>query len=502
MCESQGTLFQPDFNRSIRVEARPERLSADAGALVLRELLHRLGLDTWLSERLTDPRDPDRVTHSTEELLRTLVLLQSQGWSDQTDVDLLRDDPLFRLAVSSRRSDRPLREARSPTEPEGLCSQPTLSRCLGWLSTEKNRQELGRTLREMADRRHGLRFRPPMQEVTLDLDSLPFEVHGHQPGAAYSGHYRCRCYHPLVLHWERGDFLAARLRPGNAHTADGAFDFALPTIRWARQRARSVWLRIDAGFPSPSFLQGVEAEGIRYVARLRTNQRLARMAEPHLRRPPGRPPKEGRTWFHEFRYQAGTWERERRVVLVVLERPHKTETEDGTLQERLFLEHFFLLTNAPIEEVGAEELLARYRRRGSAEKDFGDWKSSLEPRLSSSPRPKAHYRGHKLADPEPRHPRRDSFAVNETWLLLNLIAANLLEIGRSLYRRATGRRLDREHFRQRLLNIAVRVTLGSRQVRVYVGSDRARAWSALWQQIAQAFPIRGSPKPRARPLPA
>lgn len=491
MCESQGTLFQPDFNRSVHVEARRERLSADGGALVLRELLHRLGLDTWLSKRLSDPRDPARITHPTEELLRTLLLLQGQGWTDQADVDLLRDDPLFRISVSSRRSDRPVRDARSPTEPEGLCSQPTLSRCLEWLSTEGNRGHLGRTLREMADRRHGLRFRPPMREVTLDLDSLAVEVHGHQPGAAYSGHYRCRCYHPLVLHWNRGDFLAARLRPGNAHTADGALDFALPTVRWARQRARSVWLRIDAGFPSPDFLSGLEAEGVHYVARIRSNPVLHRMAEPHLKRPPGRPPKEGRLWLHELGYRAGTWERERRVVLVVLERPGE--------QGHLFLDHFFLLTNASAEEVSADELLARYRGRGAAEKDFGDWKSGLEVRLSSSPRPNRHYRGRRIRD---SGPGRDSFAVNEAWLLLNLIAANLLEVGRHQYRQATGRRLTRERFRQWLLKVAVRVTLGSNQVRVILSAARAPAWKTLWQQIQRAFPIRGSPEPRTRPLPA
>jgi len=37
MGEEQGTLFLPDFNRSIRVEGRSERLSGDAGALLLRE---------------------------------------------------------------------------------------------------------------------------------------------------------------------------------------------------------------------------------------------------------------------------------------------------------------------------------------------------------------------------------------------------------------------------------------------------------------------------------
>ena len=149
--------------------------------------------------------------------------------------------------------------------------------------------------------------------------------------------------------------------------------------------------------------------------------------------------------------------------------------------------------------MSASELLERYRGRGAAEKDFGDWKSGLEVRLSSSPRPNSHYRGRRLPDPGPG---RDSFAVNEAWLLLNLIAANLLEVGRHQYRQATGRRLSRQRFRQWLLKVAVRVTLGSHQVRVILGAGRAPAWKALWQQIRRAFPIRGSPEPRTRPLPA
>src|SRR5690606_37367572 len=107
----------------------------------------------------------------------------------------------------------------------------------------------------------------------------------------------------------------------------------------------------------------------------------------------------------------GTWEKARRVVLVVQEQAGE--------QGHLFLEHFFLLTNAPPEAVSAEALLRRYRRRGRAEKDFGDWKSALQLRLSSSPRPKTHYRGVRLRE---QGPVRDSFAVNEAWLLLNLHA--------------------------------------------------------------------------------
>ncbi len=499
MGDTQATLFQPDFNRSIHVESRRERLSADGGAILLREIFHRLGLDGWLTERLADPRDAARTVHASEELLRTLVLLQGQGWSEQAAVTGLRQDPAFRLAVSSRRRDRALRPAGESREPEGLCSQPTLSRYLEGLASGANRAVLEAALREGADRRHGLRHQPPLREATLDLDSLAVEVWGHQPGSAYNGHFRCRCYHPLVLRWDRGDFLAARLRPGNAHTADGGHEFALPSIRWARQRVRKLWLRVDAGFPSPTFLQTVEGEGVWYVARLRTNRALERMAAPYLRRPPGRPPKEGRTWLYELTYGAGTWERERRVVLVVLERPERKKTADGAEQLHLFLDHFFLLTNAPAERVSAEELLARYRGRGRAEKDFGDWKSTLRLRLSSSPRPHTHYRGRKLRDPGAG---RDSFAVNEAWLLLTLLAANLLDLGCALYHRATGKRKNRQSFRQWLLKVAVRVTLGGHRVTVILGAERAPAWTALWQELVRAYPVRGSPRSKARPLPA
>ena len=41
----QDEFIRPTFNRSIRVEARPERLSADAGVLMMREVMERTGLD-------------------------------------------------------------------------------------------------------------------------------------------------------------------------------------------------------------------------------------------------------------------------------------------------------------------------------------------------------------------------------------------------------------------------------------------------------------------------
>ena len=44
------------FNGSIRVETRPERISSDCGALLLREAMHKLKIDKWLNRNLVDFR--------------------------------------------------------------------------------------------------------------------------------------------------------------------------------------------------------------------------------------------------------------------------------------------------------------------------------------------------------------------------------------------------------------------------------------------------------------
>jgi hypothetical protein len=489
MAEEQGTLFRLDFDRSVRVEARPERLTSDAGAVLLRSLLDRLGFPSLVRRHLHDLRDAARVTHDFLELIRTQVILLAQGWTDQRDADLLRGDPALRLAVSLRRGTAPVR-GEAAGAASGLASQPTLSRLLAMLAGLGNRLGLSALLLAGAERRRG-RQAPRLPEVTLDVDSLPVEVHGAQPGTAWNGHYGYRCYHPLVLHWDQGDFLAAELREGNAHTADGALAFVIPAVLWAKTQAERVWVRMDAGFPENELLATLEDEGVRYVARLRGNARLEKLAVPSLKRPAGHPPAEGRVWTHELAYAAARWDRSRRVVLVVLERPDE--------QGELFLDHFFLLTNVDAAEVDGPALLERYRARGETERDFGDWKSSLALALSSAPRPKSHYRGQAVTTPEPE---TDSFGANEARLLLSLVAANLLRAGAELVSRGERQIMTRQRFRQLVLKAAGRVLLHGRRITLVIEAGRAHLWQRFWRELNRRHPARGSPPALALPTPA
>jgi hypothetical protein len=474
MGEYENTLFSLDFNRSVKIEARRERLTGDAGAVLVRELMGQLGIDTYLAERLEDARDQHVVTHPHVELVRTVLLLLSQGWRDVSDVDVLRDDPVMRLSVSERRSHAPLRTPEQGTMvADGLASQATLSRLLQALSSPQNLAVLEAAVSETATRRVRATNGGPLGHATIDVDSMGIEVHGQQDGSVYNSHFGCRAYHPIIASVaETGDLLAARLREGNVHTADGAPQFILDVIdRVEGSYANSVSVRMDAGFPSDPLLSGLEKRDVPYVCRIRKNAVLERMGEPLAVRPPGRPPNEPRTWSHELTYKAGSWSRERRVVLVVQERP-----------EELFLHTFFLLTSWSAEDVPADELLELYRRRGKAEKHFGELVNVVSPALSCTNRPKSLYKGKQ---PKHRAEPCDPFAVNEARLLLGGLAYNLLHAGRALLEAITRSGWSLKRFLQQVLKVPARVLLHARQITIAINELAARHWYRLLARIQQ-----------------
>lgn len=477
------TLFTPAFNGSIRVESRPYRLTAEPGSMILREVVERLGTVDWLVDRLHDSRDLDLITHPLAELLNTFLLLLGQGWGDQDDADRLRDDPAMRLAVSTRRSITPLDSptrvdgtptTKNPPKPEGLASQPTLSRLVRNLSTQHNRSVLRQSLLETAARRikttrrgHRLRY------VTVDIDSLPVEVHGHQPGSQYNGYYHARIYHPLVAGIaETGDLLDLRLRPGKVHTANGALGFILPLLDEVESKiAQVAAVRIDAGFPEEELLTALEDRRTPYLARIRNNKVLDRMAKPYLKRPGGRPPSEPRTWFHEMTYSAESWSRQRRVVLVVQEEPGE-----------LFLHHFWLLTNIDQGNLSSEQLLELYRDRGTFEGHLGELMSMFQPALSSSPRQKSHYRG---KTPSQRIEPGDAFAQNEVILLLNALSYNISHVARCLLEQGIRKGLSLSSLRERVLRVSARVVLHAKRATLIIDDAVAPMWFALWSRLSR-----------------
>lgn len=469
----------PSFNRSIRLEVRSDRLSSDGGAIVLRELGERMGLFRRLAKELKDPRSPKHVTFSMQELMTQWLLQLGLGWRDQDDADRLREDAALRLASSDQRGVAPL-----GADGKGLCSQPTLSRLLGILSTAENRQTLREMLVWQATQRIGGVARSTPLALGIDVDSLPIPVEGHQAGAKYNGHYHQVMYHPLVASIaETRDLLDVQLRPGNVHSADEALDFILGVIDSVEKRLCQVaWLRIDAGFSGDSLLTGLEdrARPVQYVSRLRGNARLHALAEPFVLQHTGGSTQaltgEAAEWSYELRYRAESWTRERRVVLVIQRRA-----------DELVPHHFFLVTSVPIEVMTGAEILGFYRDRGNAEAAMGELMDVFEPALSSVPRTKSSYAGHAL-DPERDITPRDSFAANEALLLLNALAYGLVHAARTTMQAATGDGWSVRRTRDQILKVAARVLLHGRRVTLVVAQSAREIWKTLWANLPLTLP--------------
>ena len=178
------------FNRSIGIGSRQDRITGDSGALTGRELLGRSGVVRFLAKRLPDKRDGRRIRHSQRRLARTLLLLAGQGRREHNDATALRDDPALRLATGDRAGTAPLGKAGR------LPSQPTLSRRVAAWSAKEGVEVLREGLQRLAGWRLKAMggWRRP-ETLVIDIDSLPVEVHGEQPGSAWNGYYHRRVYH-------------------------------------------------------------------------------------------------------------------------------------------------------------------------------------------------------------------------------------------------------------------------------------------------------------------
>ena len=153
--------------------------------------------------------------------------------------------------------------------------------------------------------------------TVLDMDSTEIPVFGEQEQSAYNGHFESTCSHPLLLFNREGDCLAAKLRPGNVHSAEGWEELLLPEIERQQKLSKEVAFRADAAFAKPEIYETLESRGVMYAIRIPSNENLERNVAELLPRPVGRPSHKPIVWYKSFLYKAASWAAARRVVAKV-----------------------------------------------------------------------------------------------------------------------------------------------------------------------------------------
>jgi hypothetical protein len=301
-CNRQPLTFSSLSRRKISADFDGGRLTSDAGGLLLREIDRQIGLTKALAECIADPRDPDRIIHEVQTMLIQRIGGIAMGYEDLNDHDTLRTDPVMQVLAD-----------RAPEESLPLASSATLCR----FENRATRQSLARMSGVLVDQFIASFKRAP-KELILDFDATDDRIHGNQEGRFFHGYYDHYCFLPLyVFCGER--LLCAYLRPSKIDASKhsrAVLKLLVTRLRQAWPKVRIIF-RGDSGFCRWKLLRFCDKNGIGYVVGIQRNPVLQRMAERFINGARQRFERTGekQRTFHQMRYGAESWDRQRRVIV-------------------------------------------------------------------------------------------------------------------------------------------------------------------------------------------
>src|SRR5947209_3490891 len=392
-------------------------LSSDGGLLVLREVERRLDVAGRLAACIADPRDPERVVHGLDEIIRFRLLMIAAGYEDGNDADRLRTDPMFKLAME-RLGDE-----------AALCSQPTISR----LENLPGTRALLRMGRAMVDL-YCASFRQVPRRIVLDVDDTFDAVHGGQQMRLFNGHYDEYGFQPIVVFDGEGRMITALLRPA-CRPSGRQIVFWLRRLiaalrdNWPRVE---ILLRADSHYCTPEVLRFCRAERLDYVLGVAPTTTLRKHIVGLEASTTARPARAGGEKLRRFKavYDgAASWDRVERIIARVEAGPQGVDTR-------------FIVTSLDGLR-GRTVYQDLYCGRGQAENHIKAWKTHLAADRTSCCRATANQMPLFLH-------------IGAYWLLWSLRAA--------MPRRSIWRVAQFDTLRLRLIKLAARVEVLKRKV--------------------------------------
>ena len=272
--------------------------------LILREIADRIAIVEQLSGAILDDRHPSYVRHDVKTLLTQRIRQIACGYEDGDDADDLRTDPGFKAACD-----------RLPSGAD-LASQPTMSRFENALSLKDVYRIADVLIRQFISS-----YAIPPDAIILDIDDTGDPTHGAQQLSLFNGYHDEYCYMPLfIFKGVSGKLITSILRPGKRPT--GRETCAI--IRRVVRRIRDIWpsvgilIRGDSHFATPELHAWCDRHDAQYILGLATNAVLKTLAQTTLaaaRRDYELSGKKAHV-FRQIRYQAGTWHRKLRVIVM------------------------------------------------------------------------------------------------------------------------------------------------------------------------------------------
>ena len=346
------------------------------------------------------------------------------GYEAGNDADMLRSDPMFKLALD-----------RLPSG-EDLCSQSTISR-LENLPDLRALLRLGRTLVEQY---WGSFCAVPKRIVLID-DTFD-RVHGSQQLRLFNAYHDDYGFQPIVVFDGEGRFVSALLRPGKRPSGVEIRGFVrrlVGTIR-AHWPKVEILLRADSHYAAPEVFDWCRANRVDWIFGLAPNVALCRhvvaLENSTAERFKLAPTRGKRRRFTQFYDAAGSWSRVERIIARVEAGPAGADTR-------------LIVTN--LQGGRAKHVYERlYCARGQAENHIKAWKN------------------HLAADRTSCH----AAEANQFRLFLHAGAYWLLwSMRRLMPRRSAWRAVQFDTLRLRLIKIATRVVELKTQLKIHLPSS-------------------------------
>ena len=403
-----------ESNRQIKINFDGGDLSSDAGLLLIKEFVSKLGIDKLIGKEFKTNDSAVFRFHTDRDNLLQMLYMIIAGYFEDDASDELTNDPVFKAILDKN----------------ALASQPTISRFFNRMDEDTLNQflSIGRMLRKKI-------YSIQMPEaIVLDLDSTLLEAFGKQEGRAFNYHYQSNGYHPLVCYdGITGDLIKIQLRDGTKYSCTGVVDFLQPVLDEYLNDYPSIklLLRGDSGFATPELYKQCEENGTGYVIRLKENDVLRSKAADlveNLDEITRKNMVDYAVVYGEFMYQAGSWPYERRVVCKV-EKP----------ENQMVYMYTFIVTNM---DSSPEYLIKFYCKRGLMENFIKESKSGFDFASVSS------------------HTR----IVNAGRLQLHALAYNIFNWFRRLVLSAKMRKQRIDTVRLKLLKIAAKVIHSARYI--------------------------------------
>lgn len=243
-------------NTQVLVDFSAHDISTDGSVVLLEKLERKHKLIKYFSDHIIDRRDPYRIVHSIEKLLKQRVFTLMQGYEDTNDVTHLKNDPLYQDVLDGE-----------------MASQPTLSRfenslgkrgiidlCYAWID---------RYVASLSGRK----------QVIIDIDATDDPTYGKQQMSMFNGYYGQFMYNELFFHdGDTGQIIAPILRPGNSHSNKwyvAILKRVVDKIRSAYPQME-IMIRADGGFSCAPFFKLADSKNLDFVIGLPSNEVLKR----------------------------------------------------------------------------------------------------------------------------------------------------------------------------------------------------------------------------------